>query len=301
MWMTKLAPTMSSQDSSMRLLLTNAFIAQNKIGELQHSILLHNVDVAVVTETKFGEDTTDMDVSISGYSLFRRDRNCHGGGVAIRTKAELSVAHHTHLSSDHHEILWISVSTHDSSIVIGAMYRPGSCQDSDTTLIDHQDEVLDDARKHGNNIILAGDFNVHSGSWIPSEKTTAAGNALKVFCAGHNLTQHVQQPTRGNAALDSIMSDFPDPVETTVHAPLGRSDHAIVLSNFKTPPQRQDLPTKRMVWRYTRADWCRMRAQLKQTNWTAVITGNPEQSCQNLTNTTLENMKQFIPNKQLCT
>ena len=49
-------PTSSTQ--SLRLLVTNAFSLANKFGEFVHTVTHHNVDIAVVTETKF--DATIM-------------------------------------------------------------------------------------------------------------------------------------------------------------------------------------------------------------------------------------------------
>ena len=37
----------------LRWLVTNAFGLTNKLGELQHALLNDNVDIAVITETKF--------------------------------------------------------------------------------------------------------------------------------------------------------------------------------------------------------------------------------------------------------
>eukprot|EP00117_Sycon_ciliatum_P039099 scpid49420/ scgid28945/ len=49
-------PTSSTQ--SLRLLVTNAFSLANKFGEFVHTVTHHNVDIAVVTETRF--DATIM-------------------------------------------------------------------------------------------------------------------------------------------------------------------------------------------------------------------------------------------------
>ena len=44
-----------------------------------------------------------------------------------------------------------------------------------------------------------------------------------------------------------------------------------------------------------------MRARLRQTDWTDITTGNPEQSCQNLTTKILDCMQEFIPSRNLAT
>ena len=117
--------------------------------------------------------------------------------------------------------------------VIGAAYRPGSCGDNDLALLEHLDQNIDTMRQHGKHMILAGDFNVHSTSWLGSSRTTIAGEFLEEISATHCLVQHVTQPTRGPNTLDLVLSDFPGTVHTAVSSPIGCSDHCVVLSNFQ--------------------------------------------------------------------
>ena len=128
---------------------------------------------------------------------------------------------------------------------------------------------------------------------------------MEEFRASHHQTQLVTHPTRGDNTLDLIMSDFPANRPATIHPtppppPIGRSDHAVAITEFCVQP-RQEVPTTRCVWDYNTADWNRMRACLRQTNWTAIITANPKHSCQNLTTTILGCMQEFIPNRSITT
>ena len=236
----------------------------NKIGELQHSVRTHNIDVAVVTETKYGQSTLDSETLEPGYTVIRKDRNEAGGDVAIWAKSELSVTQLTQVACGSHEVLWASVSTHDGRrTVLGAIYRPGSCAETDTSLMEYLDSVLDNVRHLGSNLILAGDFNVHNAGWLQSTETTPAGESLEVLCATHQLAQHVPHATRGSNTLDLIISNFSTPVSTSIHAPLGRSDHAVVVSNFQAVDPRREPTTFRKVWRNAYADWNRLRAHFR--------------------------------------
>jgi len=131
--------------SSLRLLCTNAFGLSSKLGDFQHALLRHNPDIAVVTETKLTSDKIrPSDVLFPGYSSpFRLDRTAHGGGIAVWVRSTLPAMVIEELSSAEHEILWVSIRlAAGEKIVLGAVYRPGSCGPGDVSLIDHLDDVL---------------------------------------------------------------------------------------------------------------------------------------------------------------
>ena len=227
----------------LRILCTNAFGLATKLPDLQHALLQHQPDVAIVTETKFtAEKVLPTDISFPGYSSpLRLDRTAHGGGVAIWVKSSLPSMLIPELMSPAHEIIWVSLQLAPGlHTVLGAVYRLGSCAPGDLTLIDHLDNILPEARHQGSHIILAGDFNVHNRAWLNSSKTTPAGEALEDTCAAHLLVQHVTVPTRGDNPLDLIMSTFTSPVTTRILPPLGRSDHAVVLSDFSSVLLRRE-------------------------------------------------------------
>ena len=62
----------------------NARSIVNKIKELKVMIEEENVDIISITETWLNDNVTDDEVSINGYTLFRKDRRdevkCRGGG-----------------------------------------------------------------------------------------------------------------------------------------------------------------------------------------------------------------------------
>ncbi|XP_065195441.1 uncharacterized protein LOC135826763 [Sycon ciliatum] len=183
--------------------------------------------------------------------------------------------------------------------VIAALYRSGSAPEGDTSLMEYLDRTLDAARCHGTQLILAGDFNVHNTDWLHSTKTTNAGEAMEELSAAHHLTQHVLEPTRGNNTLDLVLSDFDTPVVSTVHPPLGRSDHASVITDFLRAPSHREPPTSRCVWRYNLADWPRLKHFFRQTDWSSIIIDNIDLSCERLTGKISEGMATFIPSKSL--
>ncbi len=56
---------------------------RNKTDEISTLINNEKINVLAVSETLLDHSITDMGVGISGYNIFRSDRNIFGGGVAI--------------------------------------------------------------------------------------------------------------------------------------------------------------------------------------------------------------------------
>ena len=74
---------------------------------------------------------------------------------------------------------------------------------------------------------------------------------------------------------------------------------------MRTCPRREAPATFffRHVRRYQKADWSRLQHFYRSTDWGPIniITDDPEESCQSVTNRTTDGMKQFIPRKMLRT
>ena len=65
-----------------------------KFQEIQNLLITDQPHLVCLTETKLSADVDDNLISIPGYSIVHRDRNHHGGGVAIYFKTDLKVTRH---------------------------------------------------------------------------------------------------------------------------------------------------------------------------------------------------------------
>jgi len=63
-----------------------------------------------ISATKLDENIPNAFVSIENYSLFRLDRNRHGGGVVMFVHGRFKSSSLRHLSNKNHEALWVKVS-----------------------------------------------------------------------------------------------------------------------------------------------------------------------------------------------
>uniref|UniRef100_K7EZM4 Endonuclease/exonuclease/phosphatase domain-containing protein n=1 Tax=Pelodiscus sinensis TaxID=13735 RepID=K7EZM4_PELSI len=120
-----------------------------------------------------------------------------------------------------------------------------------------------EATKIENSIIMGG-FNYPHIDWI---HVTSGREAEIKFLNGLNdcfLEQLVQEPTRGEAILDLVLSGVQDQVQDiTVTGPLGNSDHNIITFNIpvvgRTPQQSSTL-----AFNFKKGNYTKMRRLVKQ-------------------------------------
>ena len=289
--------------STLKILTANVFGLYSKFGEFQHELHLSNADIAIITETKLTEEKMSLaESTITGFHApLRLDRTGQGGGVAVWVKEDLAYEHLTSIDCGPHEIIWLSVKLRSTEkLVIGAVYRSGSLSGHDVSFLEYLNDQLDSIRTHGSHILLAGDFNVHSKSWLGSTKTTPAGEYTEELCSAHGLWQHVPCATRGSNLLDLVLSDLGDLVSVSLTNPIGSSDHLTLLVTIANEPFRERRNCRKF-WRYDKADWGRLRKFLMDIQWQTILGNHPEEACEALTRTVLEGMEQFIPSKKLIT
>ena len=170
------------------------------------------------------------------YSVFRKDRNRHGGGVAIAFKKGLPIIHRLDLDS-HCEIIWCEVVLKNrDSIFIGVFYRPPN---SGVDIIDELSRSLTLLNKSGikyRNIILTGDFNMPKLKWVdghpvPSDNSELSQHMISLIECNF-LFQHVTEPTRISEScsniLDLLFSSEPNIISSVYIIP-GISDHNAVI------------------------------------------------------------------------
>lgn len=199
----KQVPSSTCTTSTLpRFLLTNARSVLNKLDELELRLNNEQTDVAVITESWITPDTSAEQYSVVGYNVFNKCRpNRNGGGVLLYVKEHLRA---TAIDDDIHvppeiEGEWI-ILHHPKfprcvpSIVVFAVYSPPDSQHEDLLrhhIICSVDRLL--VRKPCIGIALLGDFNKVD---------------IRPICNGNNLVQIVNKPTRQDAILDLIITNF---------------------------------------------------------------------------------------------
>ena len=100
-------------------------------------------DVTCVNETFCDSSISDSEINLPDYSIVRRDRNRHGGGVAMYIRNSLTFV----------ESIWIEMKYKQRQpVIIGSIYRPPS---SPIDFIDKLGDISCECKE----TIVTGDFN----------------------------------------------------------------------------------------------------------------------------------------------
>ena len=124
-------------------------------------------------------------------------------------------------------------------------------------------------------ILLVGDFNATSPSWLSTDSYNAAGSLLEPTFFQHGLTQYVCQPTHLRASgalgstLDLILSSSARSVSRVVcESPLGKSYHCVLHASLNLGlSQRPAHSCLRQLWAYDKANFDSVNKQQLATDW----------------------------------
>ncbi|GFR78759.1 hypothetical protein ElyMa_005857600, partial [Elysia marginata] len=97
--------------------------------------------------------------------------------------------------------------------------------------------------------------------------------------AGFKLYQPVTCQTRNNKTLDLCFTSSEEAYHCTQLAPLGKSDHYLVLLRPRyTPLARREPPVKKTVLAWTADAWETLRASLECTHWSVFVNSTQDMS-----------------------
>ena len=94
-----------------------------KIDELRHLLKLKPFDVICLNETLCDSTISDDEISIDGFTIVRKDRTRHGGGVAVYISNHLTFTRRFDIESENLEIIWLEVKYGKCApILVGSVY-----------------------------------------------------------------------------------------------------------------------------------------------------------------------------------
>ena len=143
-----------------------------------------------MNETFCDGSIADNEISLPSYAVVRKDRNRHGGGVAIYIRNSLTFIRHEDLEKDDVECIWIEIKCkRRQPVLISSMYRlPSSCIE----LVDKLGDIIDKASCERKQMIVIGDFNYDvsiSDGVVNSNPITSCFDLFQ-------MTQLINEPTR---------------------------------------------------------------------------------------------------------
>jgi hypothetical protein len=89
------------------------------------------VDLLFIAETKLDQSFNDNLFKTDGYKLFRRDRNCQGGGIMALVNTDFPSSRKGNLESENMENISLEVNINDKKWLIMGIYKAPSMSDND--------------------------------------------------------------------------------------------------------------------------------------------------------------------------
>ena len=239
--------TTSSNDAGLTLYYCNCRSLLPKMDDLRILVNSVNPDLLALTETWLASDIMEIEVRLEGYRMFRRDRDRHGGGVAIYVSDCISVASVSYC--DNLEFMSVVLSFESGPMLVGVHYRPPSAVPSLDLL---------EAAIHDLNITtykscaIVGDFNID----LKKADDQMSLDLLGVT-SSFGLSQKVLQPTRCNNVTSSLIDHVYVSALSSLHIgpPLGVSDHCSLTICLSHASINKPPSVKRRIWDYKKANF----------------------------------------------
>ena len=210
-----------------------------KIDELRHLILDLDVHCISVNETLLDSSISNIEINIDNFSVFRNDRNRHGGGVALYVHNDYKPSPVNFDSQT--ECIWVNVRYKNRKFVLGSLYRPPS------STADYHDSLFNDIEHISStsiDLVLMGDLNYDISNSYDMVKVSEIETLFQ-------LNQHIRQPTRvtnhSSTTIDHIyISKHIKPTLSGV-LPVTLSDHYIIFSviPLNKPPRAPKTSRRR--------------------------------------------------------
>ena len=227
-------------------------------------------DVVTITETFLSDEISDGELFDGGYSIFRRERDRHGGGVLIFIKHDLPAVRQHDLETDC-ELIWIELKDATSKILLGTFYRPPSSNSEYLAQLQTSLAKIPCSQP----VVLCGDFNVPIIDWsIPSPLVcTQSASVLCDLVQEFSQQQLVPEPTRKANTLDLIFCNTPDMVcGIKIADNLQGTDHQAVDFSLSLTIPAQTL-VRRWVYSFKHADFDKFRNLLSVIPWKSCLLG----------------------------
>ena len=88
---------------------------------------LSTYDIITIIETHLDQTISNHNIFIDGFHPpIHKDRNRHGGGVAIYITDQIAFYESKHLSKESLELVWREIHNSSKNFLLGVVYRPPS-------------------------------------------------------------------------------------------------------------------------------------------------------------------------------
>ena len=268
--------------SSIKILFTNADQFNHaKKNELENRIITEKPMIITVSEVKAknGGSLSEDDYKIDGYNInpvnIGPDAS-HGRGMIVYTHSSLEKSTiQISPSSNFEEVCLLEIRLRGGdTLLFGCFYRSPTTSPESSMNNENLNRMLRDlCAKSYSHVCLVGDFNFRDINWASwstkhgeeSKEANFIETVRDCF-----LYQHIEKPTRirGNdepSLIDLLLTNEEMQVSNVVHhAPLGKSDHAVISFSFHC---YLDFTKPKTIYDYRKADFNAMKADPNLLVW----------------------------------
>ena len=197
-------------------------VYQKNIDELKLLVDEEDLNILAINETKLDNETSNEIISLDNFDLRRKDRNRHGGGVAIYIRDDIKYLQRCDLPNHTLELICIEIRpSHSEPFNIVAWYRPPS--DPIDTL-NQLENILGFLDKEGKDTILLGDTNCNFlSNQGQTENLSYPNNTVKQLDSIYKLfvfTQIINDATRVTLSTSTLI----DHIATNNNSNISRSE-----------------------------------------------------------------------------
>ena len=272
-------PDQTTHDLS--ILQLNIRSIRNKLDFIKDNFM--DSSILCFTETHLDINIQTDFLHIPDYSeTYRKDRNCHGGGILMYLNSELVHNRKTELEVYWDESIRAEIKVKNTNFLIGLYYSP---KPHDLNFFNCLNLNIEKALEVSKNFIILGDMN--------EDHLNPNFRNLKDVLTINSLQNVVLEPTRLGAILDPILisEDINYIKSGVISMPSPISDHKATFINLPFSYQCQSS-YERLVWMYKL-----LKQKIQNYDWTSLSNGSLDEACNLFTNTFLNFVKESIPSK----
>ncbi|XP_077548002.1 uncharacterized protein LOC144160656 [Haemaphysalis longicornis] len=242
----------------LSILLVNCRSIKNKVDEFASLVATVEPQIIMGTESWLDDSVRSAEIFPSGYTVYRKDRHRHAGGVLLLISSRLNSQ--PLFFDDDTESVWCRVFfPKGKTLVIGTFYRPPNSSEEPIGKLADALSVIPDGS------ILGGDFNLPDFDWIAGNSTNNTSQLYRQFkelVSTFGFNQYVLEPTRQNAILDLMLCNDTNIISKVSVIP-GISDHKAVVAELSLLSASNQMQHPRQVFMFHKGNYEAISAELE--------------------------------------
>ena len=287
----------------INILYYNAHSLLPKIDELRLVCEVANADIICVVETWLNSDIANNELWLPNYQLHRRDRDRHGGGIALCISDTLVCKPLLYGGPDSLEFISVSVSSiiFSENLCLCLFYCPPSSPVFTFNKLCTILHLLNPVQF--SNCLIVGDFNINF-----LDQKSYSFSYVRDILDSFSFSQIVPSFTHVSPSGTKSLIDLALLLRTehlqhcTTVSPLSTSDHLGVSIPLQWKLRPADPMKSRKVWLYKQGDYLKAQKCIAETDWNSILSSDDiDIVATRWTDMFLTIMEQCIPTRYLPT